>query len=77
MDTKEFNKEIRDTALILAENVISGRTGFAELKLFTLRILNNAKLVIDEETRKLLNELADASFEHDYKKIKNILKMYI
>ncbi len=59
------------------ENVLQGRTGMAELKLFTLRVLNNAQLVLEDDTRKLLNDIADAAFEHDYGKLRRLVRVNI
>lgn len=72
MNTSEANKEILHGAIALAENVLNGRAGLAELKLYTLRILNNAQLILDEKTKRILNELADASIEHNYDRIRDI-----
>lgn len=72
MNIKEANKEILYGALTLAGNVIEGRAGLAELKLYTLRVLNNAQLILDEKTKRILNELADAAFEHNYDRIRDI-----
>ncbi len=74
MNIREYNDEIRKAAITLVENVLQGITGMAELKLFSLRILNNAQLVLEEDTRKLLNEIADAAFEHDYGKLRRLVR---
>ena len=74
MNIREYNNEIRKAVITIVENVLRGRTGLAELKLFSLRILNNAQLILDDDTRKLLNDIADAAFEHDYGKLRRLIR---
>ena len=74
MNVKEYNDELRKAATVMVENVLQGRSGLAELRLFALRVLNNAQLILDDDTKRLLNEIADAAFEHDYGKLRELIR---
>lgn len=74
MNRKDLNREIIESAQILLENALEGRAGLNELTLFAVRYLRNADLVLDDETRKILNDILDASIAHDYERIEKILK---